>query len=133
MSYLVFCTFDIEGLSQDKSQLHTTYNEVYAEMERIGLSREYNIPAKGLGLGSALGLGQGLMNGMLTTPLTGQVGPEPGELPSTSVAGHIFAASPMEAVMTTRRKVETIFNNKGLKGRAFVVAATNEECDRFVF
>lgn len=131
--YTVFCTFDIDDPIQNQSQSRSTYNEVYEEFKKIGLSREYNCQPMRYGNADSFGVGQGLMSGMGTTLLTSHVGSESGSLPSTSVVGRIGASSPMEAVRNVRLDVEAIFRKKRLKGQAFVIAATNDDCTRFVF
>lgn len=134
MGYLVFCTFDIEEMSVSQAYSRAMYEEVYDALETISLFKEYRRPGKGISLGLDTGLaGPGLMRGGGTTNLTAPIVEEFGRLPSTTVVGRVPAASPMEAVAKVRRDVEGIFRWKGLKGRAFVVAATNEECDSFLF
>lgn len=133
MEYLVFCTFDIEGVSANETQSRATYNEIYEALKGIGLGREYPVLPRGLSLGMAGGLGQGLMRGMGTTILSAPVETTTSDLPSTSVVGRISAVTPLAAARKVRTDVEGIFKRKRLKGRAFVIAAANEECDRFVF
>lgn len=133
MEYLVFCTFDIEGLNANETRSRAVYDDVYEAMEAINLHREYPVPPRGLDLGMAGIHGRGLMGGMGTTLLTAPMVSTPGDLPSTTVVGRIAARTPLEAVTRIREQVKNIFTTRGLKGRAFVVAATNEECDRFVF